>query len=166
MNSIKEVNKNENYELFIKDVLKIKNKLYLKNLHFIGIEYLKQITEYNFTMLKYEAIDRNGKCKEIYLKNVHPGKIKESIYCFLKIVGEEGKPAKNKEFSVNESADNKIKITQTNYDNGMFDIRVTTNFNDEIVDINLIEAENINERWENEFNINKNDLILLGIRTK
>ncbi len=149
----------------LKEILEIP----IKNIELIGVEHFESIIEYKFSLLKINLICENNERKEIYLKMIKGGKIKESVFCFWSLLYEEYLK-NNKNEGIN-TIQQKTIITQRSSKNDNSQIVLTLNQNlDYCVEINLVEIENFAiknnnvERWVEELDIKSEDILFIGIK--
>ncbi len=151
-------------EKLLEQVLNIQ----IKSIEFAGTEHFDTITEYDFSLFKIKLLCQDDKQKEVYLKMIKGGKIKESIFCYWSLLYEEY--LKNNKETI-ESMPSKAIITQTTSNESTSSIVLTLNPKlNYYAEINFIElqkfAKNINntklERWLNNLEISSDDILFVG----
>ena len=110
--------------------------------------------EYKFYVLKYIIdIKEKGK-KEFYVKKIQPGKIRETIYCFQKLIEEKEKH--------NISNSNVIITQEIGQENYMKIILSINKKEKKYAEINLIKLD---KRMEvNDVNLRKYETLFLGVK--
>lgn len=141
---------------------------------FNGLEEFKSIAEYDFYLINFIVKTQNNLKKEIFVKRIKKGKIKESLFCICDL-------AYNKYFNTNskEAGMNPRKIAVLEEKEKVNNInRVSVNLfkenqNEDRVNIqiNFIEMFDVIERiknkiegWEGNVEINQNDIIIIGVK--
>lgn len=142
----------------------------IKNIEIEGLEHFEGITEYKFSLLKINLKCDNDENKEVYLKMIKGGKIKESIFCFWSLLYEEylRSTKKNKTNNIQQ----KTIITQKTSDKNISKIILSLNQDIEYyAEINLIEIKNFAiennklERWVEDLEIKSDNILFVGIKT-
>ena len=158
-------NKKESINFF-KSIL----KLSITDIEFVGIEHFETIVEYEFSLLKVKLKYNTNEEKEVYLKVIKAGKIKESIFCFWSLLFEE---SKNENIKNNADLLEKTIITQTSTEENCSKIVLTLNKElNYSAEINLIELKNYvieknrKERLVKNLEINSEDILFIGIKNK
>lgn len=150
-------------ENFLKLFEKILGKK-IDYIDFIGTELFDTITEYDFSLHKFNVLYDKDKKIEIYLKMIKGGKIKESIFCFWSLLYEEYLK-ENKDLYENK----KVLIKQKKVNECDSNILLTFDQSlDYCAEINLIELKkfalddkNI-ERWLDELEVKNEDILFIG----
>ena len=160
---LKEFLKNKEDGIYLlKNIL----KLPITDIDFIGIEHFETIEEYKFSLLKIKLIYSSDEKREIYLKIIKGGKIKESIFCFWSFLYEEY--LKN---NIENNVDilEKTFITQTSSENYYSKLMLTLNKKiNYCAEIYLIELKRfaINdckiERLVKKLEIKSEDILFIG----
>ena len=155
-------NKKESINI-LKDIL----KLPIADIEFVGIEHFDTIVEYEFSLLKVKIRYNSNVEKDLYLKVIKAGKIKESIFCFWSLLYEES-DRNNSKNDVNFL--DKTIITQTSTEE--YSSKIVLTLNKELnysAEINLVELKNYaigkfnKERLVNNLAINSEDILFIGI---
>lgn len=145
-----------------------------EDINFNGLEEFKSIAEYDFYLINFIVKTQNNLKKEIFVKRIKKGKIKESLFCICDL-------AYNKYFNTNskEAGMNPRKIAVLEEKEKVNNInRVSVNLfkenqNEDRVNIqiNFIEMFDVIERiknkiegWEGNVEINQNDIIIIGVK--
>ena len=159
---------NEEIELYTNEIivrlLQRVLEIKINNLEFIGRAYFDSITEYDFSLLKFNMIYDEEKNVEIYLKMIRGGKIKESIFCFWSLIYEEYLKGNN-DIQINKKVI--IKQKKANENNSNLILKFDQSL-DYCAEINLIELKkfaNNNkrlERWLEEKEIKSEDILFIG----
>lgn len=140
------------YQSILKNILKDYFGYDVKEIIFKQKETLKEIKEYNFSLLKYIVdINQKGK-KEIYVKNIQPGRIRETIYCFEKLI----------EKNINSSNSNIIITQEIGKENFMKINLSINNRKNKCADIYFIKIKK--EGKVKDFNLIKNETLFLGVK--
>ena len=162
---LKELLKNKEEGIYLlKNIL----KLPITDIEFIGIEHFETIEEYKFSLLKIKLKYNSNEKREIYLKFIKGGKIKESIFCFWSFLYEDYlKNNIENDVGVLE----KTFITQTNSDDYCSKIVLTLskkiNYCAEIdlIELKKFATENCKiERWVKNLEIKSEDILFIGIK--
>ena len=163
-------NLNKNKEIvkkLLEDVLKVS----ILDLEFKGREYFNSITDYDFSLIKLRIIYADQKedeiyLKEIYLKMIRGGKIKESIFCYWSILYEEF--LKNNQ-SYEQNIVQKAIITQVMSDKNVSSLLLTLDARlNYCAEINLVElkqyVKNYKDygRWVSSLDIKDEDILFIG----
>lgn len=141
----------------------------IEKINFLDIENFETIIEYNFSLIKLELVLKNNETKEIYLKTIKAGKIKETIFCFWSLLYEEYLKNNQKEF---KSTLRKAIISQKVENKNQNSIKLILDKElDYYADINLVEIRKIKfesdkkvERWLEDLEINNDDILFIGIK--
>lgn len=56
-------------------------ELNIKEVYFDSIKYIKNLDIYSIYLMNFKAIDEQNGVKDIFIKNIQKGKIKESLFC-------------------------------------------------------------------------------------
>lgn len=140
------------YQSILKNILKNYFECDVKKIKFKQKEFLKEIKEYNFYVLKY-IVDINQKeQKEIYVKNIQPKRIKETIYCFEKLI----------EKNIDSSNSNIIITQEIGKENFMKINLSINNRENKCADIYFIKIKK--EGKVKDFNLIKNETLFLGVK--
>ena len=136
----------------------------IKQIDFVKTEFFDTITEYNFSLYKFDVTDEEEKNIEIYLKMIKGGKIKESIFCFWSLLYEEYLK-ENKNLYENK----KVLIKQKKINDSDSNILLTFDQSlDYCAEINLIELKKFViddknlERWLEKLGIKSEDILFIG----
>ena len=153
-----------------KRITNILNKtvgLDLEQVKFKNIEKYTGISEYDFYLINLIGITKKGKEKEIFIKSIKQGKIKESLFCICDLAYEkyyEEKSKKLKKISIIETNENLKNISKVSVK--LFEDNL--NFERANIEIYFIEMskflKNIKERIEN-IEISPKDIIIIGVET-
>ena len=141
----------------------------IEKINFLDIENFETIIEYNFSLINLELVLKNNETKEIYLKTIKAGKIKETIFCFWSLLYEEYLKNNQKEF---KSTLRKAIISQKVENKNQNSIKLILDKElDYYADINLVEIRKIKfesdkkvERWLEDLEINNDDILFIGIK--
>lgn len=140
----------------------------IKSIEFAGTEHFDTITEYDFSLFKIKLICQDNIQKEVYLKMIKGGKIKESIFCYWSLLYEEY--LKNN-VEREETMPPKAIITQTTANESTSSIVLTLNPKlNYYAEINFIELRKFAidrndtklERWLNNLEISDEDILFIG----
>lgn len=139
----------------------------LEQVKFKNIEKYTGISEYDFYLINLIGITKKGKEKEIFIKSIKKGKIKESLFCICDLTYEkyyEEKSKKLKKISIIETNENLKNISKVSVK--LFEDNL--NFERANIEIYFIEMskflKNIKERIEN-IEISPKDIIIIGVET-
>ena len=150
---------------FLNDIL----KLSIADIEFVRIEHFETILEYRFSLLKIKLKYKTNEEKEIYLRSIKAGKIKESVFCFWALLCEE----LNKNNTKNDKKIyRKSIITQTKTEENISRIVLTLNNFNYSAEINLVELKkyfienNEKGRWLKDLEINSEDILFIGMKNK
>lgn len=155
---------NESTIKLFEKILEIK----IQTVKYIGSEHFNTITEYDFSLFKFEVMYDNDKKMEIYLKMIRGGKIKESIFCFWSLLYEEYLKDNN---LLKENKKVIIKQKRTNEN----DSKIILTFDqslDYCAEINLVELKKFAmsdknlERLVNDLEIKSEDILFIGRKNK
>lgn len=148
------------------ELLKKILKLQIKDIEFEGIQRFDTITEYEFSLFKINIIYSNQEKKDIYLKMIKGGKIKESIFCYWSLLYEEYLK-ENKDNAENVVQKSIITQTTNNETNSSLILTLNQKLN-YCAEINLVELRNfVNnekeyERWLDKLEIKDDDILFIG----
>lgn len=152
----------ENVIKLLRDILKVP----IIDIEFEGTEEFNSIVEYDFAVVKVNLIYENEEKKEIYLKMIKGGKIKESIFCYWSLLYEEY--LKSNQSNV-ENIVQKAIITQITSDESSSSLVLTLNTKlNYCAEINLVELRNFAEknqeyeRWLDSLEIKNDDILFIG----
>ena len=144
--------------IFLNNIL----KLSIADIEFVGIEHFETIVEYKFSVLRIKLKYGSNKEKEIFLRGIKAGKIKESVFCFCSLLYEELR--KNKTIN-----DFNAIITQKDTEEYISKIFLNLNKLNYSAEINLVELKEYayknyrKERWVEELGIKSEDILFIGI---
>ncbi len=141
-----------------------------------GIERLKGIAEYKFYLFKIVGITENNERKNIFIKVIQKGKIKESLFCICDLVYEEyynntkDDIEKPKRITILESKENtkyikkvSVNLFEDTIKKEKFKVNLDINF----VEISkLIKQNKIRKGWEKYIDINHENILLVGLENK
>lgn len=162
----------------IKDILNNILKLELKEINYDKTINLKDMTEYEFELVKVKAVFKTEEVVEMYLKMINKCRIKESIFCYWCSIYEEEvenrKDLKNKGTALNKVLIS--ELTKKKYQQRIF-LEIENNKTKLLetgTEINFLEIANyINEqkntknRYEELFEYfdeKSDDVLLIGIK--
>lgn len=161
----------ENKELIIKYLNEILN-IELKDIIFDKLEKFQSIAEYDFYLINFIGITNDNEKKNIFIKKIKKGKIKESLFCICDLVYE-------KYFS-NKECNKKIKkitiIEEANLENlnrvaiKLFDKNLSqSEFNIQINFINIFTLMSLYQKlekkgWEEYIEVNPTDMLIIGVK--
>lgn len=149
----------------------------LKEIRFNEIERFQSIVEYDFYLINLIGITSANIKKDIFIKIIKKGKIKESLFCICDLAYE-------KYFnSTKEILKKPKKVTIIEEENIKFENKVFLNLFEENfnhrevnIEINFVEISKILEQtknknllkkgWEKYIEINPKDIIIVGVKNK
>ncbi len=149
----------------------------LKEIRFNEIERFQSIVEYDFYLINLIGITSTNIKKDIFIKIIKKGKIKESLFCICDLAYE-------KYFnSTKEILKKPKKVTIIEEENIKFENKVFLNLFEENfnhrevnIEINFVEISKILEQtknknllkkgWEKYIEINPKDIIIVGVKNK
>lgn len=92
------------------ELLKKVTKLDIVDFEFKRLKTMENIEEYRFSIIKLQAILRDGTSREVYMKLVRKNRIKESIFCYWCLLYDEKfKGNQEKEYT---TITNSVKIIE------------------------------------------------------
>ena len=166
--------KNEDAKNTFIDLLEHFLDFKVKDIIFNGIEEFKSIAEYDFYIINFILITQNNQKKEIFVRKIKKGKIKESLFCicdlaynkyFNNISKEDGKNLRRIAIIEEKEKINNINRVFVNLSQD------TLNKDGADIQINFIEMfdvieqiKNKNERRKEYIEINRNDIIIIGVK--
>lgn len=177
LEKLEELIKSQDKDVFIKLLIEVL-KLNIKNIEFDQKIGLKDISEYEFELIKIKLILNTNEEIEMYLKMIKKCKVKESIFCYWCTIYEEElmKTKDNQETILNKvliSELNKKKYQQRIFleiENNKTQILETGTEVNFLEIMNYIEKfkskTNKYERLEKYFDNENNDVLLIGIKMK
>lgn len=137
----------------------------IKDFKYIGPLKFNSIMEYEFSLIKIRIILENDKQKELYIKMIKGGKVKESIFCYWSLLHE---------LNIDKAFPKKVTISEKRIEENNKD--VILNFNHEFdysTEIKLIKLKDfiieksvtdpILKKLLNYLENNDKDILFLGI---
>lgn len=135
----------------------------LNSIEIIGVKQYKNISEYNFYLLKIRGILSNNIKIDFYLKFIEKGEVKQSVYCYYSLLYEELK--KN---------DEKSRVRIIEKESTLIKNTVIISFDEEKqennIEVNLFNLEkfkkyNTDKKIDNYINeIESKDILLIGVK--
>ena len=177
MNIIKTLQDNDIKNILIKFINKVTD-LELKDIIFSGIERFKSIVEYDFYIINLVGIIGKNKTKNMFIKIIKKGKIKESLFCICDLAYEKyfnvykapkEKVIKSKKITIFEDESTKhfnkvvVNLVEPNLNKKKLNIEIY------FIEISKIleQTNNIKKKgWEKYIDINPMDIIIVGVKNK
>ena len=145
----------------------------LSDFRFTEKKYLKKITEYDFSVLKYVGNIDNKKI-EFYIKLVKGGEIKKSVFCCWSLLQEENEGLFNKDSEDKEKNNKLEKISIKEEENIQYKKSVHISMNgdlDSTFQVNFIELRQFIERFNpdllirfKKIKLSDNDILLIMVK--
>lgn len=159
-----------------KSLIGFLNKIAGINLYdicFDNIEILQSIAEYEFYLVDLIGVDYSNEKKDIFLKIIKKGKIKESLFCicdllyekYLRKTEKDNELKQQKKITILEEKERyqKLKKVSVNFIKNSIDKR-NTKVEIYFVDIEKIIEKNKNKKgWEKYLETNRKNILILGI---
>ena len=161
---LKNIDKRAEVILLLEELLNLKFNDYKFN----SIEKLNSVIEYNFSLVQVRVTLQTGEQKQIFIKLIQGGMIKESIFCYSSLLYE--KYTNCNRYNLPQKVTIKEKVIQKNRKNIVLTIDKEQNYCTEIY---LIEIKKFLEMKTKEnsnykdlmeyFKSNDKDILFLGI---
>ena len=147
-------------------MIKYLNKIINTNLEklvFETIEKYPGVSEYEFYLINFNGINKNGEKQRIFIRIIKQGKIKESLFCICDLAYEKYLK-KLKKISISETNEKSKNINKVSVKLFEDDLeRVKANMEIYFIEMSKIfSKQKIRERIEN-IEIDQNDIIIIGV---
>ena len=155
--------RNDDDKIIIKIIQEI-TKIELKQIHFEKIEKYQGISEYDFYLIKLKGITKEGEMKNILLKSVKPGKIKESLFCICDLAYEKKLKNKAKKISITEERGSLKNINIVSVKLFEEDLNIVkSNIKIYFIEMSVIIKNKILKERMGKVEINPKDIIIIGV---
>ncbi len=135
----------------------------LEKLEFENIEKYHGVSEYEFYLINFNGINKNGEKQRIFIRSIKQGKIKESLFCICDLAYEKYLK-KLKKISISETNEKSKNINKVSVKLFEDDLnRVKANMEIYFIEMSKnFSKQKIRERIE-EIEIDQNDIIIIGV---
>ena len=178
LSNISEIMQDNSSKIVLINFLNKINEFQLKDIKYNGIEKFQSIVEYDFYLINLIGITNSNEKKEMFIKIIKKGKIKESLFCICDLIYEKFFNNNAKEILEKKRKITIIEEENIKHLNKVFVNIFGENLNQENIniEINFIEISKIIEHlknkkinkkgWEEYIGINLNDIIIIGVKNK
>jgi hypothetical protein len=166
----------ENKNLIINLLYKMLNIKFC-DITFNGLEEFKSIEEYDFYLINFIGTTQDGTKKEVFIRRIKKGKIRESLFCICYLTYEKYFNNNSKEIvkKLNKITISEEKEKQNHINKVCVNLLEEANKRESInMEINFIEVSSIIEQikkikekgWEKYIEINPKDILIVGVTNK
>jgi hypothetical protein len=158
--------RNDDDKIIIKLIQEI-TKIELEQIHFEKIEKYQGISEYDFYLIKLKGITKEGEMKNILLKSIKPGKIKESLFCICDLAYEKNlnnKAKKIKKISITEERESLKNINIVSVKLFEEDLNIVkSSIKIYFIEMSVIIKNKILKERMGKVEINPKDIMIIGV---